>query len=159
MENDVTSRSFRISFIEMVIVIGVFALISILVFRLFLAADSLQKDAVNTSEALIKAETIAEVLKGSNSFEDELLELGLSKETISIEQESLTFQMYFNQEWEPVQTIGEHVLQVTISTQATNAGNMEIAEIIVFEEMDLHHEIDIINEWCNLTVKKYHPND
>lgn len=155
MENDETSRSFRITMIEIIIIIGIFSIISVFILQMFMAADSLQKKAVNTSKALIQVESVAEVLKGSDSFETALLGLGMSEET---DENQMYYVMYFNDEWKQVQEAKAHAIQVVISTKTAEAGKMEIAAITALDVKDNKDETDIVKSWCNITVEKYCKN-
>lgn len=57
------SSTARLPLIESVIIIAIFAIVSVAIMRLYVAADKLQQKAVNISKATIAAENLAEAVK------------------------------------------------------------------------------------------------
>lgn len=55
--------TFNMPMAELVIIVGIFAVISVFLMRLYMSADSLQSSAVDISRATIIAQTAAEELK------------------------------------------------------------------------------------------------
>lgn len=66
------SNSFRAPLLELVIIIGFFAIVSVYLLRMFMAADSLQGRAVATTKALVRAESLAESIKARDDFTPEV---------------------------------------------------------------------------------------
>ena len=149
------STSSRLPMIEIVIIISVLAMISVYIMRLFLFANSLQTDAVNTSKAVILSESIAEVLKSSGSFETTLLEYGLEKK----EDMDNIYIMYFDNNWVEVLQAGSYAIEVKVATEKEGTGFMEIANITAYQVI-LNDNNELSNQdnqkiWCNIIVKKY----
>lgn len=71
------SENARLPMLELVISIGVFAVISVFLLEMFLAANSLQQKAKDEGKAITKAETIAEMLKSADSLEAVAKELSM----------------------------------------------------------------------------------
>ena len=53
----------RLPLVESVIIIAIFAVVSVVIMQMYLSADRIQKKAVNISKATILAENLAEELK------------------------------------------------------------------------------------------------
>lgn len=75
----VQARSAKMPMLEIIISIGIFAVVSVFILELFLAANTLQNRARDKSKAIVLAETIAESVKSAKSFEDAAQELDLVK--------------------------------------------------------------------------------
>ena len=149
------STSSRLPMIEIVIIISILAIISVYIMRLFLFANSLQTDAVNTSKAVILSESIAEVLKSSESFETTLLEYGLEKK----EDMDNIYIMYFDNNWVEVLQAGSYAIEVKVDIEKEGIGFMEIANITAYQVI-LNDNNELSNQdnqkiWCNIIVKKF----
>ena len=70
------SQLAKMPLLELVITIGIFAVISVFLLELFLAANSLQQKARDTGKATIFSENIAENIKGAEKKEKAIEELG-----------------------------------------------------------------------------------
>ena len=70
------SQLAKMPLLELVITIGIFAVISVFLLELFLAANSLQQKARDTGKATILSENIAENIKGAEKKEKAIEELG-----------------------------------------------------------------------------------
>lgn len=154
---DRNTRSFRIPMIELVIIISVFAIISVFIMQLFLFANSLQKDAVSTRKALIMSESIGEMLKASSSFEQALIEYGLERK--ADEDNRKCYILYFDKNWMEVEQEGLYAIEVKIETEKKETGFMETADITAYkvkqndtDELD-NNEFKKI--WSNLIIKKF----
>jgi len=149
------SPSSRLPMIEIVIIISVLAMISVYIMRLFLFANSLQTDAVNTSKAVIMSESIAEVLKSSGSYEKTLLEYGLEKK----EDTDNIYIMYFDNKWVEVIQAGSYAIEVKVAIENEGTGFMEIANITAYQVI-ANDNNELSNQdnqkiWCNIIVKKF----
>lgn len=56
----------RLPLVESVIIIAIFAVVSVVIMQMYLSADRIQKKAVNISKATILAENMAEELKAGS---------------------------------------------------------------------------------------------
>lgn len=79
MAKELETRSAKMPMLEIIITIGIFAVVSVFIMELFLSANTLQNRAKDKSKAIILAETIAETVKSSKDFEEATEELGLKK--------------------------------------------------------------------------------
>lgn len=79
MAKGLESRTGKMPMLEMIITIGIFAVVSVFILELFLSANTLQNRAKDKSKAMILAETIAETVKSSKDFESAAKELGMDK--------------------------------------------------------------------------------
>lgn len=73
------SESTRLTLLELIISIGVFAIISVFLLEMFLAANSMQQQAKDEGKAITRAETVAETLKGANSQEQAFSQLSMQE--------------------------------------------------------------------------------
>lgn len=73
------SESTRLTLLELIISIGVFAIISVFLLEMFLAANSMQQQAKDEGKAITRAETVAETLKGANSQEQTFSQLSMQE--------------------------------------------------------------------------------
>ena len=71
------SENARLPMLELVVSIGVFAVISVFLLEMFLAANSLQQKAKDEGKAITKTETIAEMLKSADSLEEVVHDLSM----------------------------------------------------------------------------------
>lgn len=71
------SENARLPMLELVVSIGVFAVISVFLLEMFLAANSLQQKAKDEGKAITKTETIAETLKSADSLEEAVSDLSM----------------------------------------------------------------------------------
>ena len=60
-------KTARLPLIESVIIIAIFAVVSVIIMQMYLSADRIQKKAVNISKATILAENRAEELKAGST--------------------------------------------------------------------------------------------
>lgn len=70
------SQLAKMPLLELIITIGIFAVISVFLLELFLAANSLQQKASDTGKATILSENIAENIKGAEKKEKAIEKLG-----------------------------------------------------------------------------------
>ena len=81
MAKGLKSRSAKMPMLEIIITIGIFAVVSVFILELFLSANTLQSRAKDKSKAIVLAESIAETVKSSKTFEEAVKELDL-KQTV-----------------------------------------------------------------------------
>lgn len=81
MTKESKSSSAKMPMLEIVITIGIFAIISVFIVELFLSANTIQTRARDKSKAVILAETIAETMKSAKDFKEAAKELNLIETT------------------------------------------------------------------------------
>ncbi|MBO7401860.1 MAG: hypothetical protein J6U10_02595 [Lachnospiraceae bacterium] len=64
IENSKKPNSFRAPLLELVIIIGIFAIVSVYLLRMFMASDKLRGNAVATTESVLLTQSVAEYIKG-----------------------------------------------------------------------------------------------
>lgn len=73
------TKSFRMPLLEIVIVVAVFAVVSVFIMKLYMSADRLQRESENVSRAVIEVQNTAELIRGAETFEEALTVTGLEK--------------------------------------------------------------------------------
>ena len=73
------SESTSLTLLELIISIGVFAIISVFLLEMFLAANSMQQQAKDEGKAITKSETVAELIKGADSQEEVFAQLSMQE--------------------------------------------------------------------------------
>jgi len=148
------TRSFRGTLLEIVIVVGVFAVISVYILRMFLAADFLQGEAVNTSKAAVLTESVAEVWKGaaSTTAEDAILTIcnksGIVRMPDYDTDTELAYGIYYNGKWEEVQSGGKFLLLVLFEkdTSTILKGTVSLYGLT----LDGDNNIQFEKDYCSL---------
>ncbi len=160
--NEEKSHSFRGPLMELVIIIGVFAIVSVYILRMFMTADRLQGTAVNTSKGTIRAESAAEVIKcAEGSTEEELTtyitnQLGLST------WENNSGKMYvkgYTGDWKETDDQAEYYMVVTLSyDRNTEHGIMINGIVTILKPLKSQKNEILLTEgktYCSLNVKHF----
>ncbi len=106
--------------VELVIAIGLFAVISVFILRFFTSANAMSKNADDISKAVIKAESVLELAKAL-SFEDAAAEFGASVlETADGKQ----MEASYDKEWKNTRENPSYLLKVTEKTEQLSNGIM-----------------------------------
>lgn len=155
MKTEQKSRSFRGTLLEIVIVVGVFSIISVYILRMFLAADHLQGEAVNTSKATVHTESFAEIWKSlqAESYEDAVTLLEQKCNMVRMnEYDSTTEEAYgimYDGQWKEVQTNGKFLMLVLLDTAESTVmkGTVTMYGLNTTDNM-----IDRNKEYCSLKV-------
>ncbi len=155
MEIEKTSRTFRIVMIEFVLMLGVFAAMSVIIVRIFLSADHMSRRALDYSKAVIEAENIAERLKGSTSFEAALADMGMEKTT---DEGTGFYRGYYEQDWEQSDDTGIYEITVYLERVAGRAGHLEKARITASRVKERIGSEEDLHSLCRLSVSKFNPD-
>ena len=67
IESNKKQNSFRAPLLELVIIIGIFAIVSVYLLKMFMASDKLRGNAVNTTKSVLLAQSVADFMKGCDS--------------------------------------------------------------------------------------------
>lgn len=150
MEKRKQSQNAKLPMLELIISIGVFAVISVFLLEMFLVANSLQQKAKDQGIAITKAETIAETIKSADGFSEVETELGFTKMWgTMVEQEDGSYQitrldqkekkdttvvyvLHFNEEWEPATKEDTYSVLVVPYTKTMQEGTVENYEVYVY---------------------------
>lgn len=138
MDREVRKSEFRLPMIEIVIVVGIFAVLSVFLLRMFVTADRLSSDAENIGKAVVRAQAAAETVKGSPDPEEALKNLGLQKNGAA------SYSGHFDENWESIQDGGMFQMSVLLSVSDENVLSAKITVTDSRQE-----------ELCSLTVKRY----
>lgn len=106
-----SSSSIMLPVVELVIAIGLFAIISIFIMRFFMSANKISREANDLSNAIIKAEDIIE--RGKQKSFEELHKNFSAKSEITKTQLSKNFEIYYDANWQQDDLNSEFVIKVT----------------------------------------------
>lgn len=126
---------------ELVIVIGIFAIISVYLLKMFMTADRLRGKAVATSKGLVRAESVAEYIKGSSEGTLADLKKAVCTEFGAVEENGVLVIRY-NKSWDVTDKTGEFLLCVKLEENGSSGykGNITVYS----EKKD--------TEYCNLEI-------
>lgn len=153
--DDNKQNSFRMPMIEMIIIIGIFAIISVLIVRMFISTDHLQGKAVNVSRSVMEAESIAEYIKGSDSSSNIWEELGAEK----LEETQDSYVIYYDREWNKVEKDASNIIVIHTFEEIDEYGSMSTYQILAYDKESLSMITEQDIALCELTVKNYQNND
>lgn len=140
-ERNGQSNSFRAPLLELVIVIGIFAVISVYLLQMFMTADKLRGKAVATSKGLVRAESVTEYIRGSKAVSLSELKTKVCSEFGAVEENGELIIRY-TKGWEKAEKGGEYLLKVKISE---NGGSTYTGTVSVVSGKN-------DTEYCNLDL-------
>lgn len=73
-----SAKTSSMPMLEVIIIIGIFAISSIFILQMFLTANTVELKAKDKSKSVIVAENITETIKGSSSFQEAMKTLGFT---------------------------------------------------------------------------------
>lgn len=138
--------------IEIVIVICFFSISAVAILQLFVAANNRAQQSRDLSVAVIKAQDIAEQIKGLSSPE-ELPELLKAAKTASSDGAD-HFRIDYDQQWSQTQSAPRFAIDVAVKKSAAESGVLIDAEISVFRCKSGGEE-----KIFTLNTAKYLPNN
>lgn len=147
MNREIRKSEFRLPMIEIVIVIGVFAVLSVFLLRMFVTADRLSSDAENIGTAVVHAQSAAERIKGGENPETVLSDLGLSRDGATDRGAEAVYSGFYDRDWKPVREAGAFEMRIQMSVSETNV----LTALITVTDSGK-------KELCSLSVKKYGGN-
>lgn len=154
METEKKQNSFRLPMIEMVIILGVFAVISVLIVRMFVSTDRMSTKALNISRAVIETESIAETLKGREVSEALFRDIG----AVEAKNTDDTYFIYYDKYWnvlkEEVKSEAKNVIVIHFTESISEYGDMNTYQITAYESEDGEQINESDEPLCDLTVKK-----
>lgn len=148
-END-KSDSFRMPMIELILVIGIFAVISVFIVQMYMGTSRLQHKATDISKAMLQAETVAEQIKHSASIGETARVLGM----IAYDSSAYNYCIYYDNDWKQTTSPSDNIILVTSTVEKKMNGRMVIAQIAAYACSDI--ESTNKNEaLVELTAKKW----
>lgn len=156
MEKYSPSKSAKMPMLELILMIGVFAIISTFLLEMFLAANTLQERAKDCGKAVLLSETIAETIKGADGLEQGITTLGLEKLDSQSALES--YGMYLDKNWEIVTKEGTYFVWLRpVEEQQQNLETYEVGVECIKGYHSLFSDTSK-EEIYRLTFSKYRVN-
>lgn len=146
-------RSSGMPLLEVIIAIGMFSVISVFILQLFLSADTMEAKARDISKAVILAENAAEAVRGSASFEDAAVRIGLRKER----EADAWYAAYYDSDWNPAEEKAAYCLAVVPSMTAEAAGTTTYVDIYVYRLKGYLFDGGAQRELYHLAAVRYEP--
>ena len=145
MEKEGRNRSLRMSLMELSIMIAMFAVVSVLLTQMYVKADHLQGTSTQISKSIVLCETIAETIKGSDSFEAAMQQLGLQSLN-----NNTSYLKQYDGNWASAEERVVFQISVTPIWESVSNGKKLTATVTAQKEES--------QELCSLTVKRFYPN-
>ncbi len=152
-QEKVQGNSIRMPMIELVIVIGIFVVISVFLVRMFMGTYRLQNNATDLSRAVIKAETIAEHIKNTASIGEAATQLEMD----SYDSTSLNYCIYYDDSWNQTKTPSVNIIVITSTITKGETGRMVSANIAAYTCKDVEATANK-SALVKLTTKKWVSN-
>lgn len=150
VEKEKQHNSLRLPFIEIILILGIFTVLSVLIARIFVATDQIRIKAEEISRGVIEAENIAEQIKG-HKVDDELYKrLGAYKEEEgnASEDEKSSYIIHYDKDWNVISAKGDYSIIISLEEKPTSYGGMDTYKVIAYKGVE---EKNVI---CNLIIKK-----
>lgn len=150
MEAEKKQNSFRLPMIEIVIILGVFAVISVLIAKMFVSTDQIRSKAENISRAVLETESIAEILKGRDVSKTLFEEIG-AKESQNTDS---TYFIYYDKFWNTVKEDAKNVIIIHYTETDDEYGGMITYQISAYTAKNDEEFDESEKPLCDLIVKK-----
>ncbi len=132
MIQKVKGRKLNMPMLEIIITLGILTIVSVFLMRLFLGANSLETKAKDIGKACILAENIAETIKGADTIDIAVSELGLKK--LHEKESKDVFVKYYDSGWKEQEEPSIYTIQVAITRKLYNYGTLFNAEVTVTKD-------------------------
>lgn len=144
------SHSFRMPMIELILVIGIFAVISVFLVQMFMGTSRLQDKANDISRALIQAQTIVEQIKNSASIGEtaKILEMD------NFDNSSFNYCIYYDSKWNQTKSPSANIIIITSSVDKKENGRLVSAVIKAYDCRDVEGTKDT-EALVELTARKW----
>lgn len=154
MQEKQTKSAFRMPMIELIIVIGVFALLSVFLVQMFMGTNRLQKRSTDISKALICTQTIAEQIKHTASIG----ETAEKFQMIAYDNTSLNYCIYYDKDWKQTSLPSDNLILVQSMITHEKTGRMVSAVIKAYTCTNVEH-IQKEEPIVTITADKWVAND
>ena len=151
MKADKKQITFRMPMIELLIIVGVFAIVSVLIVRMFISTDRLQAKAVNISSSVMEVESIAELLKGSKSSEDLFQQIGAKQ----VDGMQNSYIIYYDKEWNQSKENIYNIILIEHVQESIVSGVLDTYQVIAYDKKNIESVKENEIALCDITVKKY----
>lgn len=140
---------------ELLIAIGIFAYAGILIVRLFFTANYMEKYAMDCSSAMMKAQTVFETFKASDTYNDDIYsELGFVKNSTDD-----SYILLFDKDWNTTDNNAVFKMTLSASEQATKAGLMLTNRIVISRCESYPFLRESRDTLADITNKQYYSAD
>lgn len=137
--------SFRRTMLELVLVTGIFAVVSVFLLRFYLTANRLQEKAVAISSSLVRAESLAETVKAYG--------IEYAVERFGLRPQGNGYLAEYDENWNPSESDGKYLLVLQLESEKSGllkatvyAGTDRLAEQLqggAVSEEDIYCELPI----------------
>lgn|GEM_PF-6564993 len=150
MEKEKQHSSLRLPFIEILLILGIFTVLSVLIARIFVATDQIRIKAEEISRGVIEAENIAEQIKGHKVDEELYKRLGASREEgeDASEGKESSYTIHYDKDWSVTSEKGDYRITISLEEKPTSYGGMDTYKVIAYKDVE---ERSVI---CDLIIKK-----
>ncbi len=132
MIEKVKSRKLNMPMLEIVITLGILTIVSVLLMKLFLGANSLETKAKDISKACILVQSTGETIKAASSLETAVKDLGL--ENPERMGDTDVYKLYYDSKWQEVKAPRSYTMSISITKTEYGQNQMITAEITVIKE-------------------------
>lgn len=138
-----------IAMLELVITIGIFAVVSTFLLKMFVAANQTQREASELSKAAVTAESAMEYLKSCRTPQEGWDGLGMNE----VAEEDRTVRVaYYDRNWERSESVSAYTLKIYERQSTQEYGILFTYDFIVEAERDGGETSE---ELFSMTGKKY----
>lgn len=142
--------SLRIVLTETLIVIGIFAVISVFLVQMFTQTSRIRQKAVDTSKAMIAAQNVAEQLKNSVSVAEAANRLSMT----ACDTAGTIYCIYYDKEWKTTNEPSAHIVIVTSTVIKGDNGRVVSADVNAYKSDSVESTREE-EPLISLNVKKY----
>lgn len=140
----------KLPMLELIISIGVFAIISVFLLEMFLGADSMEKKTKDQGKAFTLAETVAETIKGADSLDAAVSQLGMEQQWGTVAQQedgsylvgdlsdtqstdgALVYLLHYDKNWEKTEQEDNYSLILVPYEETVYGKTMENYQVYVY---------------------------
>lgn len=144
VEKEKQHNSLRLPFIEIILILGIFTVLSVLIARIFVATDQIRIKAEEISRSVIEAQNVAEQIKGHETDDELYKRLGAYKE----EGEGLSYIIYYDKEWNVTTVKGDYSIGISLEENTTVNEGIDTYKVIAYK--DVKEKLVL----CDLIIKK-----
>ena len=152
-----SSKTSSMPMLELIIVIGIFAICSIFLLQMFVSANIIEEKARDKSKGLLAAENVAESIKAGSDFQKTMQSLGFSDADDS-------YTKFYDENWTETKETDKYSITVFPTYSQTENGTLVQAELYVYRnqpyaQFGFSQVSEQREELCHLSVADYVPGD
>lgn len=169
--------------LELIIIIGIFAMSSIFILQMFLTANTIEQKAKDKSKGILVAENITETIKAGSNFQETVKNLGFSNAAGMVEEnadgsyritgitpqepgeevnqkEAASYIKFYDKSWQETDTEDTYCVVIFPSYSQAKNGIMVQAELYVYRIspyvlFDFQNNQKANEELCHLHIANY----